>query len=217
MLSALLVCLLFAALHLAMLGVVPWQEVPTEKPEIDEYTLPFEFMKRLHQGDAAVRILAVLLIGTCLASVFSALLGYSRIPYAAAREGHFFAALGRVHPVHHIPHVALLAIGALTLFWSFFDLGSVINALITTRIVEQFIAQVVGVVLLRRTQPDRLQPFRMWLYPLPCGIALVGWLYLYLSAPWPFIVLGLVTLAAGILAFLIWAKRTHGWPFEPAA
>ena len=63
-----------------------------------------------------------------------------------------------------------------------FLIGEVINALITTRIIEQFIGQIFGVMLLRRSQPGRPRPFMIWLYPLPCLVALVGWLYLYVSA-----------------------------------
>ncbi len=209
--SALLVCLLFVGLHLAMLGTVPWQQVP--KPE--DSSLPAEFMRRLH-GPGAAALVSLLLMGSCFGSAFAGLLGYSRIPYGAARYGHFFSALGRVHPVHHIPHVSLLAVGGLTLFWSFFDLGSVINALVVTRILEQFVSQIVGLLIYRRRHPEAPRPYRTLLYPLPCLLALVGWLYLYCSASLLYIGLGLATLAAGVVAFLIWARRTGGWPFAPA-
>ena len=86
-------------------------------------------------------------------------------------------------------------------------------ALITTRILEQFVCQIVGVMLLRSRQPDRPRPFRIWLYPLPCFLALAGWLYLYAASGWLFISLGLMTLAAGVVAFLGWSRLTGGWPF----
>jgi amino acid transporter len=193
-----------------MLGTVPWREAQGSG------NLPAEFMRRIH-GDWAPALVSILLIWTCVGSVFAGLLGYSRIPYGAARYGHFFARLGAVHPVHQIPHVSLLLVGGLTLFWSFFDLGSVINALITSRILEQFVGQAIGVVLWRRRWPDAPRPYKMWLYPLPCGLALVGWLYLYLSAGGPFILLGLVTLTGGVAAFLLWSKRTASWPFGAAS
>jgi amino acid transporter len=112
--------------------------------------------------------------------------------------------------------VSLLLVGGCTLFWVFFDLGKVITALIVTRILEQFVAQIIGVMVLRRTRPDWPRPYRMWLYPLPCLAALVGWLYLYWSAEWLFIVIGLVTLHAGVAAFLLWSARTKQWPFAAA-
>jgi amino acid transporter len=157
--------------------------------------------------------MSILLMWTCFGSAFAGLLGYSRIPYGAARQGHFFSVMGKVHPVLRIPHVSLLLVGAMTLFWSFFDLANVINALLTTRILEQFIGQIFGVMLLRRQQPDRPRPYKIWLYPLPCGLALVGWLYMYACAGWPFILLGLVTLGLGGIVFLLWSMRAKSWPF----
>lgn len=210
LLSCLLVCVLFVGLHLAMLGVVPWDTMPDK---LDNYSLPAEFMKRTHEGEWAVALVTVLLIWSCAGAAFAGLLGYSRIPYGAARYGHFFAVLGRVHPVHRIPHVSLLLVGGLTLFWSLFSLQSVIDALIATRILQQFIGQIVAVMLLRQREPDRPMPYKMWLYPLPCGLALIGWSFMYLSAPPLFIALGLVTLLAGSGVFLLWAWRTGGWPF----
>jgi amino acid transporter len=210
LLSAFIVCLLFVGLHLAMLGVVSWHQAVN----LENLSLPAAFMSQIHPGNRAAAVMSILLIWSCIGSAFAGLLGYSRIPYGAARQGHFFAVLGRVHPTLRIPHVSLLLVGGLTLFWSFFDLASVITALITTRILEQFIGQILGVMLLRRNQPDRPRPYKIWLYPLPCGLALVGWLYLYVSAGWPFIALGLVTLAMGVGAFVVWSKQTGEWPFK---
>lgn len=212
LLSVGLVCLLFVGLHLAMLGTIPWHTIPTESPAVDDYSLPAEFM-RLRHGDTAATLITLLLMWSCFGGAFAALLGYSRIPYGAARYGHFFAALARVHVAYRIPHVSLLLVGGLTLFWVFFDLQSVINALITTRILEQFVGQIIGVVLLRRAQPERPRPYRMWLYPLPCAVALVGWLYVYWAAGGVFVGLGFVTLFAGVLAFLWWSHRARQWPF----
>jgi amino acid transporter len=203
-LSALLVCLLFVAMHLAMLGTVSWRDVPTSEKEQQTYSLAATFMGRIHD-DWAVKLLTVLLIGSCFGAAFAGLLGYSRIPYGAAVQGHFFRGVGAVHPVHRIPHVSLLLVGGLTLLWSFFDLEIVIKALITTRILAQFIAQVIGVGLLRRTQPGRMRPFRVPFYPLAAGLALAGWLFVYFTAGLAFIGLGLVTLVAGVIAFFLWS------------
>src|SRR5262249_49943368 len=129
LLSAVLVCVLFVGLHLAMLGTVPWGGVPKTDEELKFYSLPAAFMGRLHRPWAVYAVTA-LLVWSCTASAFAALLAYSRIPYGAARQGHFFERFGRVHPVHRIPHVSLLLVGGLTLFWSFFSLQNVIIALI---------------------------------------------------------------------------------------
>jgi amino acid transporter len=216
LLSALAVLILFLGLHLAMMGTIPWESVPTSKEKLDAYNLPAEFMKAIYGewGDWAASVITVLLIWCCLGSAFAGLLGYSRIPFGAAHNGHFFSIFARVHPGQKIPHFSLLLVGALMLFWSFFDLQTIINALITTRILEQFVGQIVAVVLLRRYQPERYRPYKMVLYPLPCLLALVGWLYLYWSAGWVFITLGIGTLSAGVLVFLLWSRYTRNWPFE---
>jgi amino acid transporter len=206
LLSALLVCVLFIGLHLAMLGTVPWQ---TAK---DTSSLPAAFMAKIH-GEWAVVLVSLLLIWSIIGSAFAGLLGYSRIPYGAARHGHFFAVFGKVHPVHRIPHLGLLLVGGLTLCWSLFGLEDVIDALIVTRVLEQFVGQAIGVMLLRARQPERPRPFRMWLYPLPCLMALAGWGFLYATARAPFKILGLATIAAGAAAFFLWSWWTRRWPF----
>jgi amino acid transporter len=215
LLSALIVVVLFCGLHLAMLGVVSWRDLPETQAAAEDVSLAAVFMGQAHgDGHWTVTLVTVLLMWSCFGSAFAGLLGYSRIPYGAARYGHFFSVLGKVHHKHHIPHVSLLMFGGLVLFWSFLDLGNVIFALIATRILEQFVAQTVGLMILRRTQPGREWPFRMWLYPLPCLLALVGWLYLYAAAGGLFIALALATLAVGAVVFVAWSWRTCGWPFN---
>ncbi len=214
LLSAVLVCVLFTALHLAMLGTVPWSEALASRQRWkDEYSLPADFMGRIH-GRWAVQLITLLLIGSCFGSVFAGLLGYSRIPYGAARAGHFFQAVAHVHPRLLIPNVSLMLVGGLTLLWTFFDLENVIKALLATRILVQFVAQIVGLFLLRRMQPERPRPFRIWLAPLPCGLALAGWLYVYAASGRQFVVPSLLTLLAGAAAFLLWSWRLGEWPFS---
>jgi APA family basic amino acid/polyamine antiporter len=211
LLSALSVVVLFTLVHLAMTGVMPWRDVVAAK---DNPTA--EFMTRIHGPWAAVAV-TICLIGSSFASSFSGALGYSRVPFAAARGGHFFRWFGAVHPRHLIPHRSLLLIGGMVLFWSFFSLDAIISALIATRILEQFVAQVFAVVLLRHRYPDRPRPWRMWLYPLPCLIALAGWLFVYAGTGWLFIMMGAGTLAVGLIVFVIWARRQRSWPFNTAS
>ena len=110
-----------------------------------------------------------------------------------------------------------MLVGVMVLFWGFFSLETVITALIATRILEQFVAQVFAVVLLRNLQPDRPRPWRMWLYPLPCVVALVGWLFVYACTGGLFIVIGAGTLLVGAVVFLVWSRRRAEWPFAAAA
>jgi basic amino acid/polyamine antiporter, APA family len=201
LLSALIVIVLFTLVHLAIVGFIPWREAAKETDN-----LTAEFMMRA-RGPWARSLVTLLLIGSCFASCFSGALGYSRVPYAAATEGHFFRWFAAVHPRLHIPHRALLLIGAMVLFWSFFSLDAIIQALIVTRILEQFVAQIFGVMLLRHLQPHRPRPWRMWLYPVPCLVALAGWLFVYIGTGWLYITMGATTLAVGLIVFAIWAAR----------
>jgi amino acid transporter len=213
LLSAVIVATLFVALHLIMLGVIPWQDVVKE-PSLQD-NLPAAVMSKVHGGAWAATLMTLLLVWSCFGSAFAGMLGYARIPYGAARQGHFFAGLARVHPEKRIPHVSLITVCGLTLFWSFFDLQSVINALIVTRILEQFIAQNVGLMRLRATRPDLVRPYKVWLYPLPCLLALAGWMWVYVTSGVVFMLLGATTLLLGVGAFLLWAWASTTWPFQP--
>ncbi len=199
--------MLFTLVHLAMTGAMPWRDVVAAKDNP-----PAAFMARAH-GAAAVAAVTVCLIGSSFASAFAGAMGYSRVPFAAAREGHFFRWFGAVHPRYAIPYRSSMLIGGMVLFWSFFSLDAIISALIATRILEQFVAQVFAVVLLRHRHPDRPRPWRMWLYPLPCLVALAGWLFVYAGTGRLYIAIGAGTLAVGLIVFLAWARRHRTWPF----
>ena len=204
--------LLYIGVHFALLGTVPWNQIPTD----GSMTLPAEFMERIH-GPWAASLMSLLLVWCCFGSVFAGMFGYSRIPYGAARDGNFFSIFSRIHPQKEAPHLSLLLIGGMTLFWGLFDLQTIINALITTRILEQFVGQAIGVILLRRNRPDLYRPYKMWLYPLPPLLALAGWLYVYFASGWLYIALGAVTLVVGVVVYLSWSARNSEWPFAESA
>lgn len=207
--SAAAVVVLFTLVQLAITGVIP----PDEAAKSTD-NLTADFMARV-RGPWAATLVTVCLIGSCFASVFSGTLGYSRVPYAAAKEGEFFGWFAAVHPKHRIPHRSLLLIGGLALVWSVFSLQAVIDALIATRILEQFVAQVFAVVVIRRAKPTRPLPWRMWLYPLPCLVALVGWVFVYATTGRLFVLMGAGTLLVGAVVFLVRARVRGEWPFRP--
>jgi amino acid transporter len=189
--------------------VVPWKDIAAS---------PFivsTFVERIY-GARAATAATILILWIAFASLFSALLGYSRVPYAAATDGAFFSPFARLHPTKHFPHVSLVVMGVIAILCCAFSLQAVIDGLLTTRILVQFIGQIFAVILLRRHAPRLHRPYRIWLYPLPCLIALVGWLFAFLTAGRQPILYGLGSLATGIGFFFLWSWATKRWPFNAA-
>jgi len=212
LISVLTVAVIYIAINLSIIGVVPWREfVPNTAHPHSDFIVSI-FMERIY-GSTVATAFTLLVLWTAFGSVFALLLGYSRIPYAAATDGTFFSVFAKVHPDKHFPHVSLLLIGAIAIVASTLSLGMVIDALITTRILIQFMGQIVAVALLRRDRPDLERPFRIWLYPLPNLVALAGWVFVFSTSGATVILFGLVTLLAGVGAFALWTWRTSQWPF----
>jgi amino acid transporter len=193
------VALMYSLMNFCVISVVPWREAMHSKLIIAEY------MQRLY-GVWAARAITVLVLWTAYASAVPVLLGYSRIPYAAALDGYFFKPFARLHPKESFPNVSLLVMGLLSIVCGMVDLEKVISAMLTGRILVQFIAQIFAVHYLRKYRSDIERPFKAWLYPLPNAIALVGWSYVFLSSGWGFILFGLLTLVAGGITFWLWRK-----------
>jgi amino acid transporter len=163
--------------------VLPWQGIVGAQDMSARRAVISTFMEVAYgprMGPVLGEIAAVLVMVTAFASVFSLLLGYSRIPYAAARDGNYFRVFGRLH-AKGFPHVSLLVLGAAGICFCFFSLADVIAALVVLRILLQFLMQHVGVIYLRRSQPELKRPFRMWLYPWPPLLAICGFVYILLE------------------------------------
>ncbi|HTI68776.1 MAG TPA: APC family permease [Candidatus Limnocylindria bacterium] len=210
-LSIVLVAIIYMAMNLSVIGVVPWREfVPAENNPKAQYVVSL-FMEQICGKKIAFGF-TLMVLWTTFASCFALLLGYSRIPYAAAIDGCFFKIFGRVHGEKRFPHFSLVVIGLIAIACAFLPLDSVISALLVSRILVQFIGQIVGVFLLRKNRPEALT-YRMALYPLPAIVALVGWLYIFATTDLVFIGFGLGAMIVGIVAYLVWAQATRQWPF----
>jgi amino acid transporter len=210
--STIAVAAIYFLINLSIIGVVPWRDFVPADAHPEANFIVSTFMERIY-GSTTATIFTLMILWTAFGSVFALLLGYSRIPYAAARDGYFFEPFGRLHPTKDFPYVSLLVLGAISIVAGLFPLGVVIDALIATRILVQFVGQVVGVMVLRRSQPDLPRPYRIWLYPLPTAVALVGWLFIFATTNMRVIGFGLALLAAGVVCFLVWSKRSAQWPF----
>ncbi len=140
------------------------------------------FMEKLY-GHKAAGVIVVLIALAALASVFALLLGYSRIPFAAARDGNFPAWFGVLHPKLRIPMNSLLTLGGIALLCCIFRLQEVITTLVVVRILFQFLLQGTAALLPKHRSERKMQGFRMPLYPLPVLLALSGFLFILFSRP----------------------------------
>jgi APA family basic amino acid/polyamine antiporter len=170
------VAAIYLTMNISILGAMPWQEAQAST------FIASDFMQRIW-GVWAARIITALMIWTAFASVFSLILGYSRVPYAAAVEGNYFAAFARIHPKYGFPHVSLLTLGGVAMCFCLFKLADVVTALVVIRVMVQFLAQTLGIIVLRSTRPELPRPFRMWLYPVPAILAFLGFVYLLIMRP----------------------------------
>jgi amino acid transporter len=210
--STMAVALIYVAINFSIIGVVPWREfVPADAHPQANFVVSI-FMERIF-GTKIATMFTALILWTAFGSVFALLLGYSRVPYAAARDGYFFRVFARLHPTHGFPYVSLVVLGVISILAGFGSLGTVIQALIAMRILVQFIGQIGAVTLLRRRAPDLPRPYRMWLYPLPSLVALVGWIFIFATTPPAVIAFGLGALLWGVVCFVAWSWRGRTWPF----
>jgi len=214
-LSIVLVVVLYVLMSTVIIGMIPWQQAK------DSPVIASVFIERTFTDPGAGRIAAIVMTALILfvtaSSLYAVILGYSRVPFAAAREGQFFRVFERVHPTKHFPHVSLITLGALSIPFCFFTLGDLVNWLMQIQIITQFIWQCAAVILLRRYRKDIPQPFTMWLYPVPALVALALWVYVFASSPLRGQLIAAAFLAIAAAAFFVFDSRRESRPGVQAA
>jgi amino acid transporter len=201
LISVLLIASLYFCMNLSLYAVMPWQDVA------ESTHIASDAFEKLYGGWAG-KLMTGLILWTALAATYSAMLGYSRVPYAAARTGHFFSLFGRLHPRLNFPHYSLIFLGLIGALACLRNLDDVITALLTSRIIIQFLGQIVTVFYIRR-KPElasRMR-FRMPLFPLPAIFAFVGWSLVFVTASWTAIAYGVLSMVVGLVAFMAWDKK----------
>jgi basic amino acid/polyamine antiporter, APA family len=214
--SILIVMVIDFLISVSFTGVVPWREMVQPGTQAFD-AIGSVYMQRV-SGHWASVLMTVMVEVTAFAATYAMMLGYSRIPYAAALDGAFFRWFGEVHPTKRFPHRSLLLVGFLVIAACFFDLVQIITALMMARILSMFVAQIIGLLIYRRYQPNAPRPFRMWLYPLPALFALVGWLGVFVTpglqpGGWVFLLYAFGTIAVGFAAYFLLAWKKREWPF----
>ncbi len=205
-LSIVVVVILYVVMSTVMLGVIPWREAQ------QSHTIASLFIGRTVSDPGLSRIASVamnaLILFVTASSLYAVILGYSRIPFAAARDGQFFQLFGRVHPTKHFPHVSLVTLGGLAVPFCFFSLGQLVSWLILVQILSQFIWVCGGVILIRRYRRDIVQPFRMWLYPAPALVSLILWVYIFATGPTAGIVFSIAFFIAALAVYPLLRQRS---------
>ena len=205
--SVVVVATLYLTMNITIIGVVPWREA------MHSTSIVSTFMERLY-GLRAAQFATVLILWTTFASLFALLLGYSRVPYAAAVEGRFFRPFARLHPTGKFPTFALVFMGVSSALCCLLNLEVLINALIVIQVLVQFIAQIIAVFLIRKYRPDIQRPFKMPLFYLTGSIALAGWIYILVASGLVYILGGFLLIIIGVSMYMWRARHTGEWPFQ---
>jgi len=199
------ITVLYLALNTSVASVLPLATIAKSKFAVSEFILAVS-------GPVAARVITLLILWVALASVFSATLGYSRIPYAAAVDGRFFRVFARLHPTKNFPHVSLLVLGGLAFAFSilFGRLSDVISAILAMRILIQFIAQAIGLLLLVKRKGLASFAWKMPLYPVPAILAILAWAFIFFSTGWKMMTGGLAVLSAGLIVYGFVRNKLNG-------
>jgi amino acid transporter len=205
-LSIVVVGAMYMLMSTVILGTVPWQEAR------ETHTIASVFIQRTFsdptQGRIAGLAMTVMIQFVAAASLYAIILGYSRIPFSAAREGHFFTAFAHVHATKHFPDVSLLVVGLGAIPFCFFNLGQLATWTVQIQILLCFIWQCAAGILLYRYRKDIAQPFKMWLYPLPSVVSFVLWLYIFFTGPAEGVVFSFGYLALALVAYAGFTRRS---------
>ena len=208
------IAVLYLAMNISVTSVIPWQEIKGWQDAGTNNFVISTFIERLY-GNTAAKIATVMILWVALASLFAVMLGYSRVPYAAALDGAFFKIFAKLHPTKNFPYVSLLVLAAFAFVFSLlFRMGDVISGILAMRIMVQFIGQGVGLMLLRKRKGTTNLPFKMPLYPIPVILAILMWLFVFYATGLAIILSFAVVLISGIIVYLIKAKLKNEWPFE---
>ncbi len=201
------IAVLYLLMNVSVASVLPLEQIQKSKFVVSE------FVQQL-SGSTAANIATVLILWVAFASVFSATLGYSRVPYAAASDGAFFKIFAKLHPTKHFPHISLLFLGGIAFVFSLlFKLRDVIDAILAMRILIQFIGQGIGLLLLVKRKGKQHFAWRMPLYPLPVILAILIWGYIFFSTGEKMMMGGVTVIVLGVVAYLVKANRNKEWPF----
>lgn len=199
--SILGITVLYLLMQIAVLGVIPWQEAKGSEFIVST------FFEKIY-GTVVAKIATCLILFIAVSSLFAVMLGYSRVPYAAAADGNYFKIFSKLHPTKNFPHISLLILGGVAFFFSLlFKMKEIISAIIIMRILIQFISQSVGIILLHQQKRGSDFPWRMPLYPLPAFIGIAVWLFIFYTSEMKYKLFAFGIIASGIALYALFIQR----------
>lgn len=208
------IAVLYIAMNMSVSSVISWQEIKHWQDTGVNTFVVSTFIERLY-GIAAANTITVMILWVALASLFAVMLGYSRVPYAAAIDGAFFKVFGKLHPTKNFPYVSLLVLAGFAFVFSLlFKMKHVIDGILAMRIMVQFIGQAAGVILLRRRNGTKHLPYKMPLYPVPIILVIAMWLFIFYATGLAIILSFLIVFFSGLIVYFMYAKFQNQWPYK---
>ncbi|MFN8249611.1 MAG: APC family permease [Ferruginibacter sp.] len=208
------IAVLYLAMNMSVGSVIPWQEIKSWQVNDKNHFVVSVFIERLY-GHAAAVVATAMILWVALASLFAVMLGYSRVPYAAALDGAFFKIFAKLHPTKNFPYVSLLVLAAFAFVFSLlFRMGDIISGILGMRILVQFIGQAAGVMLLRKRNGTKNLPYKMPLYPLPVVLVIAMWGWVFYATGPDIIKSFLAVFVSGFIVYLVQANLKKEWPFN---
>ena len=173
--GALLVLALYLLVNTAYLYALPfWQVASANSTAYPEAPSVAARAVQTFLGARAAPIAALIFLISTIGSLNGVILGGARVPYAAARDGLFFAAFGRLHPVSRVPLTSLVLLG---LWGALLAASGTFDQLTNMAVMSYAIFWIpvsLAVIVLRHKLPDVPRPFRVPGYPFtPLLFALV--------------------------------------------
>lgn len=171
--GTLIVCtIIYILVALVLTGVVPWNTI--------NISAPIAYAMQMTGQNWIAGFISIGAL-TGLTSVLLVMqLAATRILFAMARDNFFPNILKKIHPVYKTPHIITWIVGiAMVIGCMFLDLNLAAQLCIFS-VFTAFIMVCISVLILRKTDPDRVRPFRVPFSPLfpSLGIILCGGLML---------------------------------------
>jgi APA family basic amino acid/polyamine antiporter len=200
MIASLVICtVVYILVALVLTGLLKWDQLGTAEP------LATAFSALGMHWAAGIIALGAVFATTSVLVVFQ--LGQPRIFFSMARDGLLPAWAARVHPKYRTPHVTTILTGAVVAtFATFLNINEVVE-LTNIGTLFAFVLVAIGVLVLRRTNPDRARPFRTPFVPWVPLFAVIMCTYLMVQLPWVTWLRFAVWLGLGLLIYIAYGMR----------